>query len=460
MLAPLVNRGAELHRLNEAWQRATEGVPQLLVVWGRRRVGKTFLLSHFAECKRAVFFGATQQAEAVELRRLAETTHRDLGEQAAHLAGGGFPTWEAALQFFSAMAREHPLLVILDEVPYLARSTPGFASIVQVVWDHLRPGTRLVLVLTGSAVGVMEEILGAGGALRGRPTLSLPLAPVDLIAAREFLPDVSATDLLQAYAACGGYPLHLRQWDARASAHENLRRLAFTPGSVLLEDAQGMLREELSPTGGYAQILAAIGRGRTRFSHIAGEVGQRIDHALDVLIRTGFVSKVVPVGAPRGARGTYEIADPYLRFWFQVLYTETALIEGGQGDAVLERVMPRWHTHVGLVFEEQVRAHAQRLVQRGDLPEDLVVGRWWSQRGTSVEVDVLGLRGSRTALLGEARWQSAPLGRRDLEALRRKVPFVLNPVDEPTLVLWGRGGVDSEARRAGALGFSIEDVTG
>ena len=221
-----------------------------------------------------------------------------------------------------------------------------------------------------------------------------------------------------------------------------------------------MLREELSPTGGYAQILAAIGRGRTRFSHIAGEVGQRIDHALDVLIRTGFVSKVVPVGAPRSARGTYEIADPYLRFWFQVLYTETAFIEGGQGDAVLERVMPRWQTHVGLVFEEQARAHAQRLVQRGDLPEDLVVGRWWSQRGASVEVDMLGLRGSRTALLGEARWQSAPLGRRDLEALRRKVPFVPSPVDEPTLVLWGRGGVDSEVHRAGALGFSIEDVTG
>ena len=189
------------------------------MVLGRRRVGKTFLLSHFAEGKRAVFFGATQQAEAVELRRLAETAHRDLGEQATHLAGGGFPTWEAALQFFSAMAREHPLLVILDEVPYLARSTPGFASIVQVVWDHLRHGTRLVLVLTCSAVGVMDEILGAGGALRGRPTLSLPLAPMDLIAAREFLPDVSATDLLQAYAACGGYPLHLRLRDMED--HEN-----------------------------------------------------------------------------------------------------------------------------------------------------------------------------------------------------------------------------------------------
>ena len=458
MLEPLVNRTAELSRLNAAWQSAEEGNPQLLVVWGRRRVGKTFLLSHFAKGKRAVFFGATQQAEAVELRRLTEVIHRDLGERAAHLAGGTFPTWEAALQFCAAAATERPLLVILDEVPYLAHSTPGFASIVQVVWDHLRPGTRLALVLTGSAVGVMEKILGAGGALRGRATLSLPLAPVDLIAARMFLPDLPAEDLLQAYAACGGYPLHLRKWEAGRSTPENLRRLAFTPGGVLLEDAAGMLREELSPTGGYAQILAAIGRGRTRFSHIAGEVGQRIDHALDVLIRTGFVAKDLPVGAPRGARGSYEIPDPYLRFWFQVLYTEVALIEGGQGDAVLERVLPRWQTHVGSVFEEQARAHARRLVQRGELRADLVIGRWWSGRGASLEVDVLGLRGSHTALLGEARWQSAPLGRRELEALRRKLPFVPSPVDEPTLVLWGRGGVAPEVRRAGALGFSIEDL--
>ena len=458
MLAPLVNRTAEIRRLDAAWQRAADGVPQLLVAWGRRRVGKTFLLSHFAQGRRAVFFGATGQAEAVELRRLGEVIRRDLGDEAAHLAGGGFPSWEAALQFFAAAAAERPLLVILDEVPYLARSTPGFASIVQVVWDHLRPGTRLALVLTGSAVGVMEDVLGAGGALRGRPTLSLPLAPMDLIAAREFLPDLPAEDLLQAYAACGGYPLHLGQWHEGVSTRENLRRLAFTPGGVLLEDAEGMLREELSPTGGYAQILAAIGRGRTRFSHIAGEVGQRIDHALDVLIKTGFVAKVMPVGAPRGARGSYEIPDPYLRFWFQVLYTEAALIEGGQGDAVLERALPRWQTHLGSVFEEQARAHARRLVQRGELPADLVIGRWWSGRGASVEVDVLGLRGSRTALIGEARWQSSPLVRRDLEALRRKVPFVPNPVDEPTLALWGRGGVAPDAHRAGALGFSIDDV--
>ncbi len=137
------------------------------------------------------------------------------------------------------------------------------------------------MILTGSAMAVMNELMGAGGTLRGRPALLPPLAPED----------------------------------------------------------------------------------RPRFCHIADQVGQRIDYALDVLLRTAFVSKVLPVGAPRGARATYEIPDPYLRFWFQVLYTEAALIAGGQGDAVLERVLPRWQTHLGFVFEEQARAPLGRRVQ-------------------------------------------------------------------------------------------------
>ena len=163
----LLDRDVELATLEEAWTKASSGKPQLLVVWGRRRVGKTFLLSHFVQRKRAVFFGATQQAEAVELSRLSEAVARDLGRRTADLTAGGFPSWESALRFFVAIAADAPLVVVLDEVPYLARSTRGFASVVQAVWDHVPPRTRLLFVLTGSAFGVIESMLGAGGALRG-----------------------------------------------------------------------------------------------------------------------------------------------------------------------------------------------------------------------------------------------------------------------------------------------------
>jgi uncharacterized protein len=457
-MASLLDRTEELARLERAWAQARRGEAQLVVLWGRRRVGKTFLLSHFVRDKRAVFYGATEQAEGVELGRLGEAVRTQLGDHMYDLAGGGFASWEAALRYFAAAASEEPLIVVLDEVPYLLRSTRGFASIVQSTWDHHMPGTKLMLVLTGSAVGTMEGILGAGGALRGRPTDQMRLDPLDPIAARLFLAGLEPTSFLEAYAACGGYPLHLRNWDPTATTAENLVHLAGTPGGILLEDATGILREELPEAGGYARVLAAIGRGRTRISQIASEADQRVEHPLGVLVGAGFVRRSIPLGAPARARPMYEIADPYLAFWFGVLYSDVPEIESGQGKAVLRRRREQWQRHLGWVFEESARAHAARLVGRGDLPDDLVVGRWWTTSGEPCEVDVLGLRGSRTALMGEARWQAKPLALRELRALMARQSRVPRPADDLTFALWGRSGVDQQARSAGALGYSVKDV--
>ncbi len=455
-LDALIDRQGELAGLEQAWKEARSGRPQLAVIWGRRRVGKTFLLSHFAQGKRAVFFGATQQAEAVELARFGEAVERDLGAEEMDLAGGGFGTWEAVFRYLGARARERPLLAILDEVPYLGRSTRGFASIVQNVWDHLRGGTKLMLVLTGSAVGTVESMLGSRGPLRGRPTRTLRLDPLDPVRARAFLPRLKASEFLEAYAACGGYPLHLNRWDQSVGTEANLSRLAGTPGEILLEDAAGILQEELPDIGGYPAILAAIGRGRTKRSEIMSETDQRVDHPLSVLIRAGFVRRAVPVGAPGAARPFYEIGDPYLAFWFAVLYSDLGQIEAGQGRAVLRRRKEQWQRHLGWVFEETARDHAARLVLRGDLPRDMVVGRWWATRGEPWEIDVLGLRGGRTHLIGEARWQSRTFGFRDVNELIAKKAHAPRPVEEPLLALWGRGGVERDVLRSGVLGFDAQ----
>jgi AAA+ ATPase superfamily predicted ATPase len=311
-----------------------------------------------------------------------------------------------------------------------------------------------MLVLTGSAVGTIEGMLGAGGALRGRPTRTVRLDPLDAVAARVFLPRLDATRYFEAYAACGGYPLHLRQWDQAASTDENLARLAGAAGGILLEDANGILREELPDVGGYPRILAAIGRGRTRAGQIAADADQRIVHPLEVLVRSGFVRRSVPVGAPRRARPLYEIDDPYLAFWFGVLYADLHLIEAGQGRAVLRARRPSWQRHLGWVFEELARAHARRLVADGTLAEDLVVGRWWTSSGPPLVVDVLGLRRSRATLVGEARWQERPLGRRDVDALRVKAARLPNVVEDPKLAFWSRGGLTVEAENVRSFGLA------
>ncbi len=454
----LLDRHDELRELEAAWTAASRGQAQLVVLWGRRRVGKTYLLSHFARSKRAVFFGATQQAETVELARLHEAVRRGLGDRTVDLAGGGFTSWEAALRYLAALAKDEPLTVVIDEVPYLLRSTPGFASIVQVVWDHLTRGARLLLVLTGSAVSVVEDLIGAGGALRGRPTLSRRLDPLDPIAAREFLPKLADADFLGAYAACGGYPLHLRAWDSSASHEANLSRLAYASGGLLLQDAASMLAEELSDNAGHARILAAVGRGHARYGEIANEAGQRVEAPLETLVRAGFLRKLLPVGAQKAARPHYEIADPYLSFWFSCLFANMTEIEAGQGGAVSKRNRPLWQRHMGAVFEELARAHATRLVLSGELPKHLLVGRWWASRGEHVEIDILGLQGSRTVLVGEARWQDNPLDARDLDALKQKARLVPQPVPDLTFSLWARSGVTSAVKRAGAKGYTLKQM--
>jgi len=282
------------------------------------------------------------------------------------------------------------------------------------------------------------------------------LDPVTLPSARLFLPRLGAADLIEAYAACGGYPLHLKQWDERASLNDNMLNMAGNAGRILLEDATGILREELPETGGYTRILAAIGRGANRFSEIASQAGQRIEVPLEILMRAGFVRKSSPVGAPRGARGVYEIGDPYLAFWFGVLYSDIPQIEAGQGRQVWRRKQPAWQRHLGWVFEEAARAHAVRLVERGELPGDLVIGRWWSASGEPAEVDVLGLKGARSALVGEARWQQKPLGVRDLARLKAKTARVPRPTDDLLLAFWGRTGIERGLRGGKVLGFDAQ----
>jgi AAA+ ATPase superfamily predicted ATPase len=452
----IINREAEQARLTAAWVEAQQGRPQLVVLWGRRRVGKTYLLASFAEDKPTVFFAATHEAQAIELQRLAERTREALGDEVIDLAGGSFVDWERALRFFAALAQQRPVLLVLDEVPYLARSTPGFASIVQAVWDHIRPGTRLMIVLTGSAMNTMDKILS--GPLHERPTLKWRMDPLTPLEARAFLPDMEPMAFVEAYAACGGYPLHLLSWSKTSSTQENLLRLAGQPAAVLLEAASSILGEEIRDDG-YRRVLGALGRGATRYSELASQAGQRIEHALDALVRAGFVKRSLPLGAPKAANPQYAIDDTYLAFWFTVLAADAELIEGGQGSAVLNRAGERWKRHVAATYEEAARLHAAQMVRDGRLPPDLVVGRWWTTSGEQREVDILGLRGNRTALLGEVKWQRRPVGQPELRALYRSLAHVPDPVDNPTFLLYGRVAEDEQvAAESNVMFLDAADV--
>jgi AAA+ ATPase superfamily predicted ATPase len=451
----IVGRRAELDELERAWDRARLGEPQMVALWGRRRVGKTYLLTHFAEAKRAVYFTATRQdSEAQQVARFAAAVSEQLGEDTADLMGGSFPDWEAALRFVLRISVDDPLLVVLDEVPRLLTGRPDFADLLSAVWEGRSGGSRMMLALSGSAVSVMEQMLGPNGGLHRRPTIERRLDPFSFLDARAFQPDLPAAAYVQAYAACGGYPLHLQRWDPELTTAANLRRLSFEPGGILLRDALDILSEDLDWRGGYERVLAALGAGVRRRSRIASRAQQRIDYTLDRLRKAGYVRATRPLGAPSSTDPLYEIADPYLAYWFAVLRDDADLVEGGQGAAVQQRVQGRWQSHVARVFEEAARDHAIRLVRSGELPTAMTVGRWW--RDEIAEVDVLGVLDERTRLLGEVKWRDSGPNTRDLQTLAGKLAYL--PPAHPDLqqVFWTRSG--SSSADGGVRHYTAKDM--
>ncbi len=459
-ITPLRARQDYLGKLVSAREAAAVGKPQLIVMSGPRRVGKTFLLQHLhalAEPASSLYFEATQAGETAQLRRFGDALAQTVGEENLP-PGPTFVSWEHALGYCAFLARSRPLTVMLDEATYLMSSTPGFASVVQVVWDQLASrGERsyLMLVLTGSAVGLVEDALGHGGALYQRPTLRLSVEPLTAAEAYSFAGKPDPASLFEAYAACGGYPLHLDAWDFDRPAPENLLRLAGTPGGVLLEDANVFMA---GLPEAHQRVLIAVGQGRTRRGEIMNEAGGRVDRSLEALARAGFLRAVTPLGAPLKARAEYRVVDAHLRFWFRVLANHVQRIEAGQGEAVLRHTEGEWQNQLGTVFEQAARHHAIELVRQEVLPAGTLIDEWWSTTGEQHQADVLGMLSHQSVAIGEAKWQRQPLGRAELEQLRRLERVVPDPVLEPKLLLWGRAGVRPELKTGRVRGYDARDM--
>lgn len=279
-----------------------------------------------------------------------------------------------------------------------------------------------------------------------------PLTPAE---AHQFARQPDPVRLLEAYSACGGYPLHLDRWDWDQETADNLERLAGTAGGILLEDGSLVLANLSDPA---RRVLLAVGQGRSKVSEINNAAGGRSERALESLRRARLVVNARPIGAPLKARPQYRVEDAYLRFWFRVLGNHVQQIEAGQGASVLHHTSGAWKEQIGWTFEATARRHAIELVRSEVLPPGTLTDEWWTTSGVQAQVDVLGLLDHRTVAIGEARWQARPLGQHDLEELTRKLRLVPDPIPQPQLILWGRGGVRPDIEVGRVLGFGPSEM--
>ena len=337
-LDPFVGRDRELAVLEELH---ASGRPELYVLYGRRRVGKTELLQRFCEDRKAVYFLAAQVRDKDNLRAFRDALREDLDD--ALVGEVEFPDWSAALSYVAERAGDERLVVVLDEFPYLCEGNKGLPSLLQQFWDRRGKRSSLMIVLCGSQVSFMEkEVLAERSPLFGRRTAQRRLEPLRPPEALAFFPDWNARDRVLAYAVLGGMPAYLRRCDTDLSLEDNLLREVLRPEGYLFDEVQFLLRSELTSPATYNSILAAVARGAERVGDIALSVGvdsTTANRYLSTLRELRLIARDVPITDPdplRSRRGTYRIADRFLAFHFRHVQPNISLIEAGRGERVLE----------------------------------------------------------------------------------------------------------------------------
>ena len=416
-----VDRELEMETLQNEYERDGSA---LVVLYGRRRVGKTTLISEFIKGKKALFFLASEEAEAQNRNafkeKVAELIDSDL------LRNADIKNWDVLFKTIMDTPFDSKPVIVLDEFQYLGKANPAFPSIFQRIWEEILKDKSVMVILCGSLISMMEsQTLAYGSPLYGRRTAQIRLKQIPFGYYHEFFPNKSRKELIEMYAVTGGVPKYIELFSESKDIYSAIQKCVLNRSGYLYDEPHFLLQQEVSEVGSYFSIIKAIAAGNSKLSAISSILeikSTSLTKYLKTLIDLDILEREVPIteeNPEKSKKGLYKIKDNYLRFWFAFVYPNMSFIESGHSRIVMSKIRNSLvKNHIAFVYEDVCKERMWDLNGEGAWPFNFTkIGRYWDSKD---EIDIVALDPEgKNLILGECKYWAEPVGvsvLRDLDA--------------------------------------------
>ena len=417
-----IGREKELNALEKLYK---SNKFEFVVIYGRRRVGKTALINQFIGNKKSIYFMGIESNEKQNLENLSKSIIEFSSGIPTETA---FASFQAALEYTFQLAENGRVILTIDEYPYVARSSKSLASTLQFLIDKYKDTSKLMLILCGSSMSYMEDhVLAYKAPLYGRRTAQMKIQPFDFEETCHCFPNFSEEDKAMIYGIAGGTPQYLLQMSDKLSIEENIKNTYLNPMSFLYEEPLNLLKQEVREPSIYNAIITAIATGHSRMSEISSKVGEDTNvcsNYIKNLINLGIVKREMPYGEKASKKTIYSIEDNMFYFWYRFVVDNSSVIERGATELAYRRIEPQLSNYMGRVFEEICRQYLWKQLLIGNMPIEFIsLGRWWGNdpiQRCQAEIDIMGEQDSETALFAECKWRNEKVDLDILETLMER----------------------------------------
>lgn len=401
-----VGREKELNILNNQFK---SNKFEFTVIYGRRRVGKTAIINEFIKDKKAIYFTGVESNAKQNLQNLSQSI---LSFEEGMPIESEFSSFQAALDFVFKKSLYQRLIFVIDEYPYVAKSSKSLASTLQLLIDRYKEHSKLFLILCGSSMSYMEDHVFAYKApLYGRRTAQIKVQPFEFWEACKYFDNFSDEDKAVAYGVVGGTPQYLLQINDKMSLKDNIKSIYLNSASFLFEEPTNLLKQEVREPAIYNAIITAVANGASKLSEIASKVGEETSVCsayIKNLISLEIIKKESPYGEKNSRKTVYSIEDNMFRFWYRFVADNTSIISRGADELAYKKIEPYLSDYMGAVFEEISKQYLWSILLKCECPVNFTdIGRWWGtnpKTRTQEEIDIVGFEGKTKALFAECKW--------------------------------------------------------